>query len=110
MAGWQEEIYTISVSTMRFKLKWLLQKNSAAEKNMFASVIEKKQICFLKWQKAAFLTRKNRIQLHAGFLKAANNVKQWFIFGAALSRPLICSIYFVMSQLDLDYKRAGKFN
>lgn len=31
MAGWQEEIYTVSVSTMSFKLKWLSQENSAAE-------------------------------------------------------------------------------
>lgn len=28
----------------------------------------------------------------------------------ALSRPLIYAINFLMSQLDLDYKRADKFN
>lgn len=37
-------------------------------------------------------------------------IKQGFIFVCAFFTPLIYAIYFLMSQLDLDYKRAGKFN
>lgn len=37
-------------------------------------------------------------------------IKQCFIFVYAFFTPLIYAIYFLMSQLDLDYKRAGKFN
>lgn len=37
-------------------------------------------------------------------------IKQCFIFVYAFLTPLIYAIYFLMSQLDLDYKRAGKFN
>lgn len=77
---------------------------------MFAYGPKRRLICFPERLKAAFLTQINRNRLHPGFQKAANNVKQWFIVSAAFSTPLICSIYFVMSQLDLDYKRAGKFN
>ena len=69
-------------------------------------VAEKSPIFFfLRWQKA-----EKQDPAASEFPEGANTVKQWFIFSAALSRPLICSIYFVMSQLDLDYKRAGKFN
>lgn len=34
-------------------------------------------------------------------------IKPCFIFVCAFFTPLIYAIYFLMSQLDLDYKRAG---
>lgn len=37
-------------------------------------------------------------------------IKQCFILVCEFFTPLIYAIYFLMTQLDYDYKRTGKFN